>query len=169
MAFGSRVRRAKLRHSRLLSGLVAVLTFGSGVGVFSAHADDRTVPEARIESTRGMAMGTGARASAASTQAQADNPANLVLGGMYHLESFAQYQPQLRAFGWGGAVVDSMTSKLAAGASARGLFGGNSAGDNQGWDVKVGLGIPFLDMLSQLPPIPDNITRNVSRAAREMR
>jgi hypothetical protein len=148
MSVGRRVLGAMLTHSRKLGSLVAALTVCGGVGVLSAHADDRVIPEARIESTRGMAMGTGARASAASTQAQADNASNLVLGGMYHMESFLGYQPNFRRIGWGGAVADSMTSKVAAGASARGIFGDNSAGDNSGWEAKVGLGIPILDMLS---------------------
>ncbi|MFT3925581.1 MAG: hypothetical protein QM778_23780 [Myxococcales bacterium] len=132
----------------MLGVLVAALTLCEGVRVSVAQADERMIPEARIESTRGMALGTGARASAASTQAQADNASNLVLGSMYHLESFVGYQPTFRRTGWGASVVDSMTSKLAAGASARGVFGDNSAGDNSGWEAKVGLGIPILDMLS---------------------
>ena len=148
MAVGTGVLRAVLMHSRKLGGLVAVLTFCGGMAVVPAFADDRVVPEARIESVRGMAMGTGARASAASTQAQADNVSNLVLGGMYHLESFLQYQPTFRRIGWGGSVVDSMTSKVAAGASARGVFGNNSAGDNSGWEAKVGIAFPIVDMLS---------------------
>jgi len=106
------------------------------------------VPEARIESARGLALGTGARSSAASTQAQADNTSNLVLGSMYHLESFVGYQPTFKRTGWGASVVDSMTGKVAAGASARGIFGDNNAGGNSGWEAKLGLGIPILDMLS---------------------
>lgn len=112
------------------------------------RADERVIPEARIESTRGMALGTGARAAAASTQAQAENPANLVVGGLYHMETFLGYQPTFKRVGWGAAVVDSMTSRLAAGASARGIFGDNAAGDNGGWEAKLGLAFPFSDMIS---------------------
>lgn len=148
MAVGTWVLRAVLEHSRKLGGLVAVLTLCCGLGVVPAFADDRVIPEARIESVRGVALGTGARASAASTQAQADNASNLVLGGMYHLESFLGYQPTFRRIGWGGSVVDSMTSRVAAGASARGVFGDNDAGDNSGWEAKVSLAFPIIDMLS---------------------
>jgi hypothetical protein len=101
-----------------------------------------------MESARGMALGTGARAAAASTQAQADNPANLVIGGLYHIESFVGYDPTFKRIGWGGAVVDSLTGRLAAGASARVLFGDNDAGDNKGWEAKIGLGFPIIEMLS---------------------
>ncbi len=109
---------------------------------------DRVVPQARIESPRGMALGSGVRAAAASTQAQAENPANLVLGGVYHIESFLAYDPTFKRFGVGGAVADSMTSRLAAGVSARGLFGDNDAGDNSGWEGRLSLAAPIGDFLS---------------------
>ncbi len=114
----------------------------------SARAEDRVVPEARIESLRGVALGTGSRASAVSTQAQAENPANLTGGGVYHLEAFIGYQPAFKRLAYGGAVVDSMTSRLAAGISARGITGDNEAGDNSGWEGRIGLGFPFGDMFS---------------------
>jgi hypothetical protein len=133
---------SNVRARGLGFGLSAWLALGS-----VAHAE-RPVPESRIESARGMALGTGARATAASTQAQADNPANLVLGGLYHIESFVGYDPTFKRIGWGGSVVDSMTSRLAAGASARVLFGDNPAGDNKGYEAKIGLGVPLLDILS---------------------
>jgi hypothetical protein len=113
-----------------------------------AHAEDKVVPEARIESARGMAMGTGSRSSSASTQAQAENPANLVIGGVYHLEALTTYSPTFKRMTYGASVVDSMTSKLAAGISARGFFGDNKAGDNSGWEGRLGLGLPIGEILS---------------------
>lgn len=113
----------------------------------TAHAD-RVVQPSRIESPRGVALGSGVRAAAASTQAQADNPANLVLGGVYHIETFLAYEPTFKQFGYGAAVVDSMTSRLAAGMSFRTLFGSNEAGKNQGWEAKLALAMPIGDMLS---------------------
>jgi hypothetical protein len=148
MVVGSGFRRAALTWLAT-SGLAAATVLCAGsLGSQKVQADDRVVPEARIESTRGLALGTGARASAASTQAQAENPANLVVGGLYHLETFFGYQPNFNRIGWGAAVADSMTSRLAAGASARGIFGDNSAGDNSGWEAKVSLAFPISDMLS---------------------
>jgi hypothetical protein len=132
-----------------LSGVRTWLLVGtlSLMSVRTAQAE-RPVPETRIESARGMALGTGARAAAASTQAQADNPANLVLGGLYHIESFVGYDPTFKRYAWGGAVVDSMTGRLAAGASARLLFGDNDAGSTGGWEAKLGLALPILEQLS---------------------
>lgn len=106
------------------------------------------MPHARIESPRGVGLGTGVRAGAVSTQAQAENPANLVLGGLYHIESFLGYDPQFKRLAVGGAVVDSMTSRLAAGFSARGLFGENGAGENGGFEGRIGLGVPLAEILS---------------------
>jgi hypothetical protein len=127
--------------------------FGLSVGLLwlaasGARADDRVVPEARIESVRGIALGSGARATSASTHAHADNAANLIVGGLYHLETFMTYVPGLKRLAWGGAVVDSMTSKLAAGVSARMLFGEGDAGENSGWEGRLSLAFPLGDMLS---------------------
>jgi hypothetical protein len=105
-------------------------------------------PEVRLESARGVSLGTGVRANAVSSQAHVDNPANLPLGGVAHLESFTGYQPKLERVGAGLTVVDSMTSKLAAGISARGLFGDNEAGENSGWEGRISLGLPIIQMLS---------------------
>jgi len=143
-----RVKLAVHAHrARLQSLLLCVLCcVASGASV--ARAQDRVVPEARIESVRGVALGTGARAGAVSTQAQAENPANLVGAGVYHLEAFMAYQPSFKRMGYGGAVVDSMTSRLAAGISARALLGENGAGENSGWEGRIGLGFPFADIFS---------------------
>ncbi|MET0344146.1 MAG: hypothetical protein ABW252_24235 [Polyangiales bacterium] len=109
---------------------------------------DRLVPPSRIESPRGMALGTGAIASSAGTQAQADNPANLPVGGQYQIESFLAYDPTFHRFGVGGSVADSVTSRLAAGASVRTVLGDNDAGKNKGWEGRVGLGFPIIEQLS---------------------
>jgi hypothetical protein len=113
----------------------------------TAHAD-RVVPPSRIESPRGVGLGSGVRAAAASTQAQAENPANLVVGGVYHIETFFAYDPTFKRYGTGVAVVDSMTSRLAAGMSFRALYGSNDAGKNEGWEAKLGLAIPVGELLS---------------------
>jgi hypothetical protein len=114
----------------------------------AAAQKQRVVPEARIESARGVALGTGSRATSAATQAQADNPANIVSGGVYHIETLGSYSPTFKRLSYGGAVVDSMTSKLAAGFSARGLYGDNDAGENSGWEGRLTLAVPIGEMLS---------------------
>ena len=41
-----------------------------------------------------------------------------------------------------------MTSRLAAGISARALMGENGSGENSGWEGRIGLGFPLVEMLS---------------------
>lgn len=139
-----RDRRGTSRGGRWLG--IVVLAWALS-GAVRARAE-RTVPASRIESPRGMALGSGVRAAAASTQAQAENPAHLVLGGVYHIESFFAYDPTFKRSSVGASVVDSMTSRVAAGLSARGLFGDNDAGENSGWEGRLGLGVPVGDMVS---------------------
>lgn len=156
---GSRERRWAKSGPRDLCGARAARVLGHCLLVMSAlsgsvgsrdvaHAEP-VVPESRIESARGVALGTGARAGARSTQAQQDNPANLAWGGVAHMESLFAYQPQLKTFALGAAVVDSMTSShIAAGLSTRFLFGDNSAGEHSGWEGRLSLGVPIGDLVS---------------------
>jgi hypothetical protein len=129
-------------------GLVSIVLTSSAALTSSANAEDRFVPPSRIESPRGVALGTGARATAASTQAQADNPANLPIGQLYQVESSLAYDPTFKRFSFNASVVDSMTSRLAAGVSARTLLGNGEAGKNSGWEGRIGLGFPVIEQLS---------------------
>lgn len=133
-----------LRSFRQLCASVALV----GALSHGARADERVVPEARIESARGLALGSGMRAASASTQAQAENAANLPVAGLYHMESFFGYQPQAKRYAAGASVVDSATSRLAAGLSARGLFGENDSGRNSGWEGRLSLGMALGEYVS---------------------
>lgn len=138
--------RCKVRSRGLVAGVLAAAALDMSVA--SVVRAEPVIGETRIEAARGVGMGSGARANSAATQALADNPANLPLGGLYHIEAFMGYQPSLKRISAGGAVADSMTSRLAAGFSMRGLFGDNDAGDNAGYDGRLGLGLPLGDMFS---------------------
>ena len=112
----------------------------------AASAQDTPAPE-ELDSTRGLAMGTGARASSVSTSALAYNPAGMPTGRLYHLEGFAGYVPDAGRWEVGGSIVDSMTNKLAAGLSFRGLLGNGEEGYS-GMDGRVGIGLPLSDAFS---------------------
>jgi opacity protein-like surface antigen len=99
-----------------------------------------------LESARGLALGTGARASALSTSALAYNPAGLVVGRLYHVEGLADYMPDMKTFALGGSIVDSSTSRLAAGVSFRGFMSGK--GGIGGIDGRVGIALPFSNAFS---------------------
>jgi len=110
--------------------------------------DDGTRPrESTYETARGLGMGTGTRASAAGTSAIAYNPANLALAPVYHLESFATYIPNDRAWMYGGAVADSVTNRMAAGFSMHGVYG-NDDRNYRGFDSRLALSVPFSDAIS---------------------
>lgn len=98
--------------------------------------------EDTYESARGMGMGAGARASAVGTSAVAYNPANMPLAQLYHMESFATYMPQERAWTLGGTVADSVSNKIAAGMSFRGIYGGGNR-NYRGYDGRLALGMPL--------------------------
>lgn len=121
--------------------LLAVLSLVGSSSVAFAQAEEMT------HSGRSVALGTGVRASAASTSALAQNPANLPLTPVYHLESTTAYEPSLGRFAFGGAIVDSALSRIAAGLSFRGLVGGGDQAYG-GVDVRGGLAMPVSPSLS---------------------
>ncbi len=102
----------------------------------------------QYETTRGMAMGLGARASAASSSALHYNPANLALARVYHVESVAGYDITAQRFSLGGSIVDSFSSGLAMGFGYRHLIAGGSNSGYAGWEGKVGLALPLGDSFS---------------------
>ncbi len=84
----------------------------------------------------------------ASTTAVFVNPANLTLFRVYHIEGLAAFGPEARRQSYGGAVVDSSTSKLAGG------FGGTWSqmdpdGIKRQWtDLRLALAYPLGDRFS---------------------
>jgi len=113
----------------------------------SAQAADIVPPADDYETARGMAMGSGAIASAASTSALTYNPANLALSRIYHIETAVGYHPQATNFTFGGALVDSFSSPVAMGVQYRYLLGNGHDG-HAGMDGRIGLAVPIGDAFS---------------------
>lgn len=117
-----------------------------------AHADPpcasgRTCPvQLHSDTARGIALGTGVRASAMSTSALAYNPAALVLGKLYHLEGVVDYSSMYSGAALGAAVVDSSTSRVGAGIAFRGFLSGDVGVG--GIDGRIALAFPFSEMVS---------------------
>jgi hypothetical protein len=99
-----------------------------------------------MESARGLALGTGARATAISTSALAYNPAAMAVGRLYHVEGAVDYMPDRHTVALGGAIVDSSTSRLAAGLSLRGFLSGDDG--IGGIDGRLALALPFSEAVS---------------------
>jgi hypothetical protein len=98
------------------------------------------------DTARGLALGTGVRASAVSTSALSYNPAALVLGKLYHIEGGVDYSSAYSGAALGAAVVDSATSQLGAGIAFRGFLAGDT-GVN-GIDGRAAIAFPFSEMIS---------------------
>jgi hypothetical protein len=131
---------------------VAALILALSCFTASASAQDPAVDPAQtgaadLETTRGLAMGAGSRASAVSSSALAYNPAAMALAPLYHVESQVQFSPAFGRWAFGGNVVDSMTNKLAAGMSFIGTIGNGETGYS-GMDGRVGLAFPIVDSVA---------------------
>lgn len=128
-------------HFRLLGALLlaALLHTFTPAAAF-AQAEETSL------AGRNVALGTGVRASAASTAALAQNPANLALTHLYHLEATTTYEPGVGRFGFGTAIVDSSSNRLAAGLSFRGFAGGDDTAYG-GIDLRGALAMPVSESL----------------------
>lgn len=113
---------------------------------FAGAASAQGFPE-QYETSRGLAMGLGARASSYSTSALAYNPANLSATRVYHIEATTAYSPNSDVLSFGSAVADSVTSRLAMGMAVRGLVGVADGGYG-GFDGRLVLAMNLIDELS---------------------
>jgi hypothetical protein len=95
------------------------------------------------ETTRSAAMGGALRALGNGTSAVFLNPANIVQSRLYHLEGLLQITPEAGRVVGGGVIVDSLTSRLAAGISAMGGIIDPSGIDRTLLDVRVALAYPL--------------------------
>lgn len=129
--------------------LLAVLVLAvSAAPSLAASQESTTLPPADdYETTRAMAMGLGARASAASTSALGTNPANLALGRLYHVETVVGYVPQHTNFTFGAGIVDGFSSPVALGVQYRYVLGNGQYG-HSGMDGRVGLAYAFSEAFS---------------------
>jgi hypothetical protein len=122
----------------------------SGVGGVS---NPPPPPEDTLETTYGLAMGSGARAGAVGTSALAYNTSNMAAVSTYQVEAFSQIIPGSKSDGgtyWtiGSSVVDSTTAKkIAMGTSFRYVFSGEGR-RYQGWDWRSGIGIQAIPQLA---------------------
>lgn len=136
------------------SALLGAFALGASILGGLTFADSASAQTAAVmpvaddyDTARGMAMGLGARASAASTSALSYNPANLALGHAYHIETAVGYSPQPGRFGFGGSVVDGFSSPVALGTQYRYILGNGRDGQS-GMDGRVGLAYAFSDAFS---------------------
>lgn len=119
-----------------------------------ALASPSTVPPeagydlGEIQSPRDLALAGALNAFGTSTSALYLNPANLPFSRVYHFEAIGSFSPEARRQSYGGAVVDSSTSKITGG------FAGtwsnmDPSGINRTWtDLRLSLAYPLGDKLA---------------------
>jgi hypothetical protein len=133
------------------SSLVAVSLILAATG---AQADpSSTSPEkgydlGEVQSPRSVAMGGALNAVGTSTTSLYLNPANLALARVYHFEVLTAISPEARRQSYGGAVVDSSTSRLAGGFS--GVWSQlDPDGIHRQWtDLRLALAYPLGDKIA---------------------
>lgn len=130
---------------KLTRSIFVVLSMMSSASV--VYADGNNLLSA--ETSRGLALGTGSRASASSTSGAVYNPAALAMGRRYHVETAFGYEPMLQRYVATAAVADSFSSKVAAGMWFSWLQGtGDGANDHSGFDTRLALAMPILEELA---------------------
>ena len=100
-----------------------------------------------IESARSAAMGGATRALGNGVTGVYQNPANIALTRVYHLQALAQIWPEARRQSYGASAVDSATGRLAAGVAGQyGVLDPDGV-DRKWTDVRLALAYPLSDRL----------------------
>ncbi len=97
------------------------------------------------ETPRTAALAGAARAFGGDVNGLFGNPANLATSRVYHLAALGQLWPEARRQSYGGAAVDSSTSRIAVGI---GGFYSSQDGDGikrKSIDLRLGLAVPLAD------------------------
>lgn len=128
----------------VVGALGTVGVFGSAPPTARAQADDVELSRQAVdlETPRGLALGTGVRATAGSTSSVAYNAAALPIASVYHLDALVGYAPSGHQLTFGGLVADSMTSTINAGLAVRGFAAPGQTG-HSGWDGRLALALPL--------------------------
>jgi hypothetical protein len=131
---------ALFRRALALFAGVAATTWGA-----AAHAQATSLPlplawnYGEHDTTRSLALGGAVKALGSGTTAVLTNPANLTLTRAYHIEALAQLTPEASRQVYGGAIMDSLTGKLAGGVGVFGGFMDPQGVDRSSIDVRLAL------------------------------
>jgi hypothetical protein len=138
-----------MRSHRLIGALPLIALFATR----PAYADrSDLVPEVgynygELESGRIAAMGGAMRALGNGVSGVYQNPANIALTRVYHLQALAQIWPQARRQTYGASAVDSATGRLSAGISGHyGVLDPDGV-DRRWTDVRLALAYPISERL----------------------
>lgn len=113
-------------------------------GVTAAHAAP-SPGQGDLFGTRALGMGRAFRSVASSNDAIFFNPAGVAYGQRYELDGAYGFSPGDRLSLFNASVVDSKTSRMAAGLSYSHLGGSGDAGEVSASLVHLALGMPLGD------------------------
>lgn len=128
-----------------LFGLASLTSSGGAHAAPSSTSVEQGYELGEVQHPRSVALAGAQQVWGGSTTALFVNPANLPLYRVYHIEGLAAFSPEARRQSYGGAVVDSSTSRLAGG------FGGTWSqmdpdGIRRQWtDLRLSLAYPLGD------------------------
>lgn len=120
----------------------------------SASADPSSVsPEqgwdmGDVMTPRAIAMSGAQAAFGTSTNGIYYNPANLPFSRVYHFEAMAAFSPEARRQSYGGAIVDSSTSRLAGGIGGQWIQVDPDGLKRRAIDLRLALAFPFSDKVA---------------------
>ncbi len=148
--------RENVREKRLVSRTIALLTglavLGGNTVAVAADPASTSIEQGydlgQMQSPRALGFGGAQAALGTSTVALYENPANLPLARVYHFEALAAVAPEALRQSYGGAVVDSSTSKLAGGVAGTWNLQDPNGVNRQWTDIRLGLGYALGDRFS---------------------
>ncbi len=148
------MRSAAPTACRSISRTVAVigaaalttLTAGEAAAIEPSPLDPTiTYNYGENETPRSAAMGGALRALGSDTSAIFLNPSMMSGSRLYHIQAIGQISPEARRFLGGGALVDSVTGKLAGGVSFVGGAVDPGGVDRTILDARIALAYPIGD------------------------
>lgn len=101
-----------------------------------------------VMTPRGIAMSGAQAAFGTSTNGIYYNPANLPFSRVYHFEGMAAFSPEARRQSYGGAIVDSSTSRLAGGLGGQWIQVDPDGIKRRAIDLRLALAFPFSDKVA---------------------
>ncbi len=101
----------------------------------------------RGESAQSLALGSGMRAGQSGTAAALQNSANMAVRPAYLIESINYYDSSADQWSFGGVVMDSVTARLSAGVSFRGVTGPRDE-SVRGIDAQLALAYAFIEQFA---------------------
>jgi hypothetical protein len=136
---------------RLAGGVVTVVALTCAARAEAAPSSTSTEQGYNLGEAphpRSLGMAGASEVWGGSTTALFVNPANLPLYRVYHIEGLAAFGPEARRQTYGGAVVDSSTSRFAGGLAGTWSQMDPDGIDRQWTDVRLGVAYPLSDRFS---------------------